>query len=909
MLTSLKYFLILFFILFSSLIFAQEKLWSFVHETGLIGIRKVESQSNKKYKTVRLNELEFFNLLQTRATRQYDLQNTAFRIEFPDTNGELETFSVIETSILHPVLAKKFPGIKSYKGVGAEDQSKKISFVKSKFGISAMIHSRSGEILYIDKIQLEGYSSSNFYKVYKRKDLDIDEYKIQCLTENSDQINKLSLNKNFASDQKLRTYRLALPATGEYSQYHINLVNGNSASDIEKKEIVLAEMVKAISQINDVYENDLAVTFQLVENNDELIYLDPQKDPYTNDDRYKLLNENQTNCNNVLGSQNYDVGHVLSTNSDGGAALRGVICSSNKAKGVSGGSLPSGEFYYFDMIAHELGHQFGANHTFNGEAGSCSGIKQRNPATAVEPGSGSTLMAYAGLCSPQNVQLHSDFYFHSVSIEEIQNFIQNTGGSCALISELKENLFIPVVNAGADFNIPKSTPFKLIGQATDGDGDVISYCWEQIDNELNSVPPQSTDLIGTLYRSRIPSENNVRYFPELKEVTNSGIYSKWEMTPSVAREINFKLTVRDNNSEAGQTDSDEMKVQVIDNAGPFEVTSQSQEGTEWMMGISETITWNVAGTTSNGINVTNVNIRLSTDGGLTFDKVLLSNTANDGNESIIVPDISGSQCYVMVEAVNNIFYAVNTKSFSIGSFTEVCEDYLAEDTPKNIPDNNREGIVSFIIIDENILAEKVRVSVKVNHTYVRDLNIAIVSPLGTRVELMDKLGEQCNDSYQNIDAIFDDTGGELICSFTIPSITGVVKPLGSLSDFKNENVVGKWKLIVSDNYELDTGSLEAWQLNLCSSEEVLAIENNDLEKLLIYPNPSDGVLNVSFKKKEETVELKLFDLLGRIVVEKSFSDGDMNFNERIDFSEFSKGFYWLQIKNGRSYSVKKIGLN
>ncbi|PID69763.1 MAG: hypothetical protein CR985_04190, partial [Flavobacteriales bacterium] len=320
------------------------------------------------------------------------------------------------------------------------------------------------------------------YSIFKKEDA-ISQLPFSCLAENlENHVKSVSTKALNTNDLKLRTYRLAIATTEEYSNFQVDEAGlGTGANRNDSINAVMSAIVVTMTRVNAVFGNDLAIKMQLVPNNDKIIFLetDPGDDPYTDDNSSKMLTQNQTTLDNIIGFSNYDIGHVFSTGG-GGLAYLASVCTNSKAKGVTGSSNPIGEPFYIDYVAHEMGHQFGANHTFNGTAGSCGGGNRNDP-TAVEPGSGSTIMGYAGLCANHNVQNLSDSYFHKVSIEEIMNNVTNGAGQCATISNFANNLHVPVVNAGADFTIPKSTPFALTGQGSDADGNVLTYCWEQID--------------------------------------------------------------------------------------------------------------------------------------------------------------------------------------------------------------------------------------------------------------------------------------------------------------------------------------------------------------------------------------------------------------------------------------------
>jgi subtilisin-like proprotein convertase family protein len=513
-------------------------------------------------------------------------------------------------------------------------------------------------------------------------------------------------------------------------------------------------------------------------------------------------------------------------------------------------------------------------------------------------------MAYAGLCAPQNVQSHSDLYFHNVSIDEIFTNITTGNSTCGAVSSLITNFNVPTANAGSDFTIPKSTPYKLIGQGSDADGDNLTYCWEQMDNQLNSVPPKATDVTGTLYRSVKPSSSSTRFLPNLSDVVLGTITPKWEVAPSVARTLNFRLTVRDNNVSGGQMATDDVVVNVSGVAGPFTVTSQNATGLVWSEGANETITWDVAGTNANGINTSAVTIRLSIDGGKTFPIILASNTPNDGSQNITVPNSQAPNCRVMVEAVGNFFYAVNQKSFSIGEFVEACTEYVATDIPKNIPDNSFSGVISSLNITKNEVISSLTVSVNISHTYMSDLAISIESPLGTVIPLVEN---QCDGPINfNLDATFDDAGNVLTCQNSSPVITGTIKPVALLNGFFGENSLGVWKLKVVDSGAQDVGTINNWSINLCASQPVVSVPVYTLKDFKLYPNPSEGIFTISFTKADSVTKISLFDLLGRLVKDKTIVNESPEFNEFIDFSDVSSGLYILKVKNGNQISSKKI---
>lgn len=642
--------------LFSALSVNSQKLWK---ELKLID--EVSNNNNKLY------EKEYFPKEYTLVSLNVDLFKNSFGfkakttnqiIELPDANGNLKRFSMKETSNFEVVLQQKFPEITSFSAQGIDDETAVAKISLGTDGFHAVIFSGKQETVYIDPYTKDNKS----YLVYKRSSLSAEDKDFKCLVEETSAkttFSPLQFLKN-PNDGKLRTFRLALVCSGEYSDFHLgpNQQNiPNTATVQEKKAAVLSAMNTSITRVNGIFEKDLSVKLVLVADNDKLIFLDKNTDGITDGNPNTMINEVQSKCDNLIGNANYDMGHIFSVGGDGLAGL-GVVCvSGQKARGVTGRSSPVGDAYDIDFVIHEMGHQFGANHTQNNDC-------NRVSSTAVEPGSASTIMGYGGICSP-NVQGQSDDYFHAVSIAEMWDIIQ-TSGSCATITNT--NNAAPTANAGLDYSIPKSTPFKLSGIATDANGmGSLTYNWEQLDNQIGTMPPQATNTVGPMFRSLRSKTSPERYFPDFATVIagNGNIGSTWERIPSVARELNFSFTVRDNHSGGAGLARDDIKVTVVD-ATPFAVTSQNSLVT-WDTGTTQTVTWERGTSHQSPINCVLVNIKLSTDGGLTFPITLKSNTPNDGFETVIMPNNPTTSARIIVEAADNIFYNINTTNFVINS--------------------------------------------------------------------------------------------------------------------------------------------------------------------------------------------------------------------------------------------------
>jgi hypothetical protein len=454
----------------------------------------------------------------------------------------------------------------------------------------------------------------------------------------------------------LRTYRLAVSATGEYTVFHGGTV-------------VLAQAAQAttMNRVNGVYEKDIAITMVIVPNNNLIVYTSTTTDPFTNGTPGTMINQNQTTCDGQIGSANYDIGHVFGTNSGGLAGL-GVVCTGGqKARGVTGSSAPIGDPFDIDYVAHEMGHQFGGNHTQNNNCNSVGAARR-------EPGSASTIMGYAGICAP-NVQNNSDDYFHGYNLGEISVEILSAGHTCELITALN-NAAPTITSAGGNISVPISTPFILTGVATDPDGDVLTYLWEQMDNEATTQPPVATATGGPNFRSFDPTTNPSRYFPNLASLASNGPYT-WEVLPSVSRVMDFRLTVRDNHAVGACNAYADVTVTTVAAAGPFVLTYPTSTGITWASASTQTVTWNVANTTAAPISCANVKILLSLDGGATYPIVLSASTPNDGSQVITVPNASTTTARVMVMSIAGTFFDISNNNFNITCLTPSAPAFTA----------------------------------------------------------------------------------------------------------------------------------------------------------------------------------------------------------------------------------------
>jgi hypothetical protein len=580
-------------------------------------------------------------------------------ISFPSADGSIKYFRVLQAPVMHPDLAAKYPGINSYIGRGIEDPTSTVRFDISPDGTNAIIMSGRSSSIYVDHI------SGNYYRVTSRDFFNAHKA-FNCNTPAftpSETGSSASTNRpEDATQPKLRTYKLALLSGAEFS---LHFVQASDVTTQQKKARVLAAQNTIMTRTNAIFERDFAIRLVLIPTNDTLIYLTASSDPISNASS-PSGSTCQTAMNTRVGNANYNIGHTQSKGSDNGnAGCIGCVCVTGKGLGWTVYNNPSLlNYYVVDYMAHEMGHQMGANHTFT--------FNLEGSTVQVEPGSGITVMGYAGITGSTDVAAHSIDNFHSKSVEQVTTYMYSgSGNGCAVA--INNNNQIPTATAGSDYTIPKSTPFILNGSGSDADvTDSLTYCWEQIDlktSSSNSSIPNSSFTTGPMFRSYSPTTNPKQFYPQLQYVLTGANGTTWERLPSVARTMNFRILVRDNHIGGGGNKSDNMVVTVA-TSGPFSVSAPNTSVT-WAGGSSQTITWSVNNTTAAPVSCANVKISLSTDGGQTFPTVLAASTANDGTETVALPNIATTTARIKVEAVGNIFYDISNTNFIITSTVPV----------------------------------------------------------------------------------------------------------------------------------------------------------------------------------------------------------------------------------------------
>ncbi|MBV7440667.1 T9SS type A sorting domain-containing protein [Weeksellaceae bacterium TAE3-ERU29] len=811
--------------------------------------------------------------------------NNSNQISIPNLDGDLEYYKIVENSNFSPELSKKYPNIKSYIGY-SENGELRLSVSPEK--IEGIILEKNGKINTLEKV-------NRFYNTYEIKPKETNS-KLICLTKNDRELLTNFSKYPQKTDNKLRTYRTAISVTGEYTQYH-----GGT------KEKALAAINASLTRVNAILEKELSVHLSLIGNNDEIIFIDPDKDPYSDSktgSEGAWSYEVQKVLSTIIGEENYDLGHLLSAKGDGGySGGIGTVCKNGKkGSGFSSpyDSKPEGAAFDIDYLTHEMTHQLGATHIFS---------KDEDTGTNVEPGSGSTIMGYAGIVDTDggiyNVQKNSDSYFNQVNIIQVNNTLKNK--NCGKTTNVPNSL--PNANAGADYIIPAKTPFTLKGNIDGDKKDNYFYTWEQLDSskkdEFSLTDP--TDIKGPLFRSLPPSKNTERTFPKIENLLNHNYYSKFESLPKIARELNFGFIVR-NGEKYGQSSTDRMKIKVLDSETGFSVTTpqafQSVNPNEDLM-----VKWNITGTDKAPINVSKVNIYLTEDG-INYT-LLKENTDNDGSEFVTLPkDYLSKKAYIKIEAVNNIFFALSNR-ISIGyKENNICKSYNPiKSLPADIPDGESTSSykygnplrLNFEVAEEGNI-NSVSLNLGLNHTNSSDLLIYLQSPRG---EIVNIFSHNCNK--ENIDALIDDKAENLNCSNSSQSD---FKPIESFTKFSNTNQKGIWSLFIKDRQKIDTGKVNSAKLNICSSTYEPYNLPIKKDKVRVYPNPvsTSEKLNIDvLDLKSPGVSFKIYNLAGQLVRLQENLISTKSFTQKISLTGISKGIYILKVEgNSIDFSTKLI---
>ncbi|MDR2238749.1 MAG: M12 family metallo-peptidase [Chryseobacterium sp.] len=827
-------------------------------------------------------------------------------IDLPDLEGKFEKYTVYEISNMAPELAARFPDIKSYRGVSVNDPGKTISFALSQNGLKLIMFAPDKKPVIIEPATKD----ASVYLVSPAVPNTLpDTSKFECSVEERNVDNTTIAQRN-TNDRRFRTFRLAVSADGEFSTFH----GGTTAS-------ALAAINDIMSVINPVYERDLSIHMNLVANNDQIIFLDSATDPYTIPGYPFMNNQTQLTIMEHIGEANYDLGILLSGQNTGGGnagmiasvcqdsegdlfpQFPGLVVDKKKGSAYMGniGEGPTG-FVFAMATAHEMGHQFGANHTFS---------KSESTGANLEPGSGITIMGYPGVTGTHDVadKFNDQFLHHSIN--QINAYITTT--SCATTVDMANHP--PTVNAGSDYTIPKGTAFKLTATASDPDNNPLTYSWEEADLSVstgNSFPDRNSATTPN-FRVYSPTSSPTRYFPPLPEVLDGSLYSTWNMISDVARNMKFVSLVRDNAPEGGQTASDEAVISIDAGTGPFKITSLSLNQ-NYPSGSSHLLKWDIAGTNAAPINTSSVNILISTDGGTTFTP-LISNTPNDGEETITIPSTSSQKAYIIVESVGNVYYAASP-AFAIDyNVTLNCTQYPAAGGPFAFTPGRGNHATMDINIPVTAAIEDINMVIDLNYTDIGETGLVLVDPYEPNKQSIFWLGS-CSGS-DTLRATFDQEGSSQIvnCNNLNSNPTAKIEPIRlDLSRYYGRNPNGNWKILAAHTSSLlnnvqannTSGTVNSAAIELCTRQAVSTLAVNDvaLEKdgFQVYPNPSNGRFSVLMKKNTPT-DVQIFDMGGRLIQTQSGITND----SKIDLTGFAKGNYIMVFNvNGKKVAKKVI---
>ena len=887
-----KNLLLIVFISSVSLSFSQKNSsWKLLENNKVVISQKIrQTPYSVNQKLVQFNDVQFKQSLAN--VSQKSSGHTGLVIQLPNINGELEKFQVWESSNFEPALQSQFPEIRSYVGKGITDPLAVLNFSLSPRGIETMVFRANTGTEFI-----EPYTKDNsVYIIFDSATRIKGKLPFNCNTDDVE-INQILSNKlvnsTFSSAQSYKTMRLALSCTGEYGQYFGGTVAG-----------AMAGMNATMTRCNGVFEKDLAVKLLIIANDNLVIYTNPATDPYSPAANMANWNtELQNNLTSVIGAANYDIGHLFGATGGGGnAGCIGCVCvNASKGSGITSpaDAIPEGDTFDIDYVVHEMGHQMGGNHTFTHTA--------ENNTVNVEPGSATTIMGYAGIGGGgTDIQAHSDDYFHYVSIAQIQTNLGTK--TCPISTSLAVTNPKPGVSVTPAYTIPVGTAFKLTGTGTGTAGEILTYSWEQNDDATivggTSTFPSPTKTDGPNFRSLSPSSSPIRYMPKFSDVLAGNLVNTWETVSTVARSLSFVFTVRDNVLGGGQTNSAITNITVVDAGGAFAITSPNTANVSWNLGSTQTITWNIAGTTGSGINTSNVNILFSTDGGATFPTVLASNTANDGTETVTLPNTASTTCRILIEPVGNIYYAVS-KNIALGyAITTVCNTYT-NSSQLVIPDGTGTStpgatVSNSINVPITGIISNVIIGLNVTHTYPQDLVIAISNPANTtQVPVWNRA---CGGN-DNFNITLSDGSPAFTC---VANMTGTFSPSSPLSALSGGQANGTWSLSATDYAAVDTGSVNSWSLQVCTDTFTLSTPTIGFTDFAIYPNPNKGNFNIQFSNSmSNEIKVNVYDMRGRVIFENKYSN-QATFNENIQLDNAQSGIYLVSITDGSQKIVKRI---
>lgn len=881
---------------------AQESYHQVQNDVATWGDAQIET-THATYFELRIDQ--FKSLLKQAPLKVSKIQESNVNISLPLPDGSTDNFMVFESPVMEEGLAEKFPNIMTFIFQSTSNQLRYGRADITPKGFHLMLFSPEGT-LYIDP-----YNTANDtrYIAYYKKDFTTNKPLPDCMTEEdelapqhpTDQftpntpstVGMLKSLKSVHGDT-LRVYRIAVSATAEYTQFH-----GGTVAD------GLAAIVTSINRVTGIYEREFTTKLTLVANNDLIIYTNPNTDPFDNPSNpSQLLVENQTSINNTIGSSNYDIGHVVGRSGSGLASFA-VVCRNNKARGTTGINNPIGDPFDVDYLAHEIGHQFGGSHTFNSNSGACSGGNLSSN-SAYEPGSATTIMGYAGLCAPHNVQNNSDDYFHTRTFDQVTTYITDfSGNNCPIKRTTGNNIPNLQILSPVNKTIPISTPFELKSAASDIDGDALTYCWEQFDLGPTG-DPRNPSGNAPIFRSFQPTPDPNRTFPQISDIVNN-TETLGEILPDYSRGLTFRVTVRDNVPGGGSLIYEDIDVQVNANAGPFVVTNPNTN-IVWTAGDMATITWDVANTNQSPVSCISVNLLLSTDGGFTYPITLDTNVPNTGTASIVVPFVITNEARVRVEAADNIFFDISNEDFRIESNCASVDPSIniTEDVPNVTWCINTSGSLSFTANSPDLVIT--------SYQWYKD-GILLPNQTGPSLAINNVQSSDGGNYYCTIsngcNTVSTNTATVFVTSTPIiPVVTQVGNQLQSSVPFNIQwyldgtllqGETGEFINITTPGTY--TVRSIAGPCSAFSQPFVTSVKDLDaVAQITLVPNPTSDKLTIKASNWNEEINVQLQNVLGQQVRSlHSFTN-----ETQLDLSGLSNGIYIAVLKSNEYQATYKV---
>lgn len=605
-----------------------------------------QSSDNKE---LSLNINQFYNNL-TRSDKH--------TIVLPNLNGEFSRYALEETHVVSDQVADSYT-IKTYAGYNLDNPSKVVVCDVTRDAFHAVVY---------DEDQYYALEPKKESTRYSLAPIGIEEImEISCGVDGDHLVRPFHADHTAlrSPDQKT-TYEIAFSVSGEYNEEfggdNYNVLN------------VLNNIASGVNMMNQVYKRDMGVEFIIV-SDEQSIYPNADTDPFDYNDLNSIINQNTTLLNNIYGSDAYDVGHVLVWANKGGLAYVNSLCNPSIKGGGVTSIIGSMNKFWLKYVAHEVGHQLGSRHKFT--ASECLNSAQNN---RYEPGAGTSIMSYNGLClgpgAPPN------FFFHYSSIDQMQTYISSQ--SCGVHSYGNDEA--PQIDTIYDVTIPKGTPFYLVGNATDNfhgsstqsRNNNITYNWIQYDGNgpATSGEPDCNSTVDPLFMYSAPRSEGYRHFPDYDYAVAGMNDVTYEQLPCVARDLHFKLVARDNDYHFGRLATRDVEVTVA-NTGPFEIIAPN--GSE-SFSANETVTvsWSVNGTDS---HCSAVDILYSSDNGTSFE-MLSAATNNDGSETINIPVDATEYGRIIVQCATggfrteSTFYDITDAPFRVQGVLPVVFDYI-----------------------------------------------------------------------------------------------------------------------------------------------------------------------------------------------------------------------------------------